>query len=109
MSILTQESRIIMAMEAIQTSRKRMSRRAAAKLYDVPETTLRDRITSRPARQDVRPNRYKLTNLEEEVLIQYILDLDSRGFAPWLDGVEDIANLLLKSRRRDPVGKLWAY
>ena len=45
MSILTQESRIIMAMEAIQTSRKRMSCRAAAKLYNVPETTLRDRIT----------------------------------------------------------------
>ena len=106
MSILTQESRIIMAMEAIQTSRKRMSRRAAAKLYDVPETTLRDRITGRPARQDVRPNRHKLTNLEEEVLIQYILDLDSRGFAPRLDGVEDIANLLLKSYGRDPIGKL---
>ena len=82
MSILTQESCIIMAMEAIQTSRKRMSRWAAAKLYDVPETTLRDRITGRPAQQDVRPNRHKLTNLEEEVLIQYILNLDSRGFAP---------------------------
>ena len=106
MSILTQESRIIMAMEAIQTSRKRISRRATAKLYDVPETTLRDQITGRPARQDVRPNRHKLTNLEEEVLIQYILDLDLRGFAPQLDGVEDIANLLLKSRGRDPVGKL---
>jgi len=44
MSILTQESRIIMAMEAIQTSRKRMSCWAAAKLYDVPETTLHDQI-----------------------------------------------------------------
>ena len=50
-----------------------------------------------------------MTNLEEEVLIQYILDLDLRGFAPWLDGVEDMANLLLKSRGRDPVRKLWAY
>jgi hypothetical protein len=83
-----------------------MSRRAAAKLYNVPETTLRDWITSRPARQDICPNRYKLTDLEEEVLIQYILDLDSRGFAPWLDSVEDIVNYLLDSYRRDHVGKL---
>jgi len=50
-----------------------------------------------------------LTDIEEGVLIRYILDLDSRGFAPQLDGVEDMANLLLKSRRRDPVGKLWAH
>jgi hypothetical protein len=69
-------------MEAIQTSRKRMSRWATVKLYNVPETILRDRITSRPARKDVYPNCYKLTNLEEEVLIRYILNLDSRGFMP---------------------------
>ena len=49
MSILTQESRIIMAMEAIQTSRKRMSHWAAVKLYDVPETTLHDQIAGQPA------------------------------------------------------------
>ena len=56
-SILTQESRIIIAIEAIQTSRKWMSRRAAAKLYDVFETTLCNRITGRPARQILRPGR----------------------------------------------------
>jgi helix-turn-helix, Psq domain len=50
MSILTQESCIIIAIEAIQTSRKRMSRQAAAKLYDVRETTLRDQIAGRPTR-----------------------------------------------------------
>jgi len=103
---LTQESRIIIAIEAIQTSKKRMSRQAAAKLYNIPETILRARITSRPPRSEKRPNCYKLTDLEEEVLIRYILDLDSRGFAPQLNSIEDIANLLLKSRGRDPVRKL---
>ena len=106
MPVLTQESRIIMAMEAIQTSKKRMSRWAAAKLYDVLETTLRARITGRPPRPEERPNCHKLTDLEEEVLIRYILDLDSRGFAPRLEGVENMANFLLESRGRDPVGKL---
>lgn len=39
-----QEARILMAIEAIQKS-KRMSRWAAAKLYNVPETTLRAQMT----------------------------------------------------------------
>lgn len=43
-----------MAIEAIQTSKK-MSRRAATKLYNVPETILRDRMAGRPSRLDTRP------------------------------------------------------
>jgi Tc5 transposase DNA-binding domain len=50
-----------------------------------------------------------LTKLEEEVIVQYILDMDERGFAPRLAGVEDIANYILESRRAQRVGKLWAY
>jgi hypothetical protein len=45
MSVLTQEARIIMAMEAIQTSTKKLSCQAAAKRYEVPQTTLRARMT----------------------------------------------------------------
>ena len=41
MQIQTQEAQIIMAMEAIQTT-KRMNPRAAAKVYNVLEQTLRD-------------------------------------------------------------------
>jgi hypothetical protein len=48
----------------------------------------------------------KLTELEEEVIVQYILDLDSRGFAPRLAGVEDIVNYLLETRGGKRVGKL---
>jgi hypothetical protein len=40
MPVLTQESRIIIAIETIQTSKKQMSRRAATKLYDIPKTIL---------------------------------------------------------------------
>ncbi|EDN98547.1 hypothetical protein SS1G_13406 [Sclerotinia sclerotiorum 1980 UF-70] len=50
-----------------------------------------------------------MTDLEEEVLIQYIIDMDERGFAPKLSGVEDMANYILESRRAKKVGKLWAY
>ncbi|ESZ98945.1 hypothetical protein SBOR_0603 [Sclerotinia borealis F-4128] len=36
--------------------------------------------------------------MEEEVLIQYIIDMDNRGFAPKLSGMEDMANYILESR-----------
>ena len=81
MEIQTQEARIILAIEAIRTSKK-LSYRSAATIYKVPKTTLRHRITSLSARNDTRPNRHKLSELEEGVIIRYILDLDSRGFAP---------------------------
>ena len=53
-----------------------------------------------------RPANHKLTELEEEVIVRHILDMDTRGFAPQLAGVEDIANYLLKSRRAQRIGKL---
>lgn len=43
------------------------------------------------------------------MIVQYILDLDTRGFAPRLAGVEDIANHILDSRGAQRVGKLWAH
>jgi hypothetical protein len=35
------------------------------------------------------PNSIKLTAREEEVIVQHILKLDSRGFAPRLAAVKD--------------------
>jgi hypothetical protein len=39
------------------------------------------------------------------MIVRYILDLDSRGFAPRLVSIKDIANLLLESRGVLYVGK----
>jgi hypothetical protein len=49
-----------------------------------------------------------LTDLEESVIVQYILNLDSRGFPPRLSGVEDMANRLLAERDAGRVGINWA-
>ena len=86
MPIQDQESRIILALEAIRSSKK-ISISQAATLYSVPKTTLRDRKNGKPSRGDLRPNCLVLDDLEEEVLCKYILDLDDRGFAPGLAGV----------------------
>ena len=104
MEIQTQEARIILAIEAIRLSRK-ISKRSIAKIYKVLYTTLSDRIAGRTYRPESKANCYKLNDLEEETIIRYILDLDSRGFTPRLAGVEDIANLLLESRGAPRVGK----
>jgi hypothetical protein len=52
-------------------------------------------------------NGYKLTLSEEHTIIQYILDLDTRGFALRLSEVADIADKLLTTRGQETVRKNW--
>ena len=104
MTALSKESQIILAIEALKWDPK-LSRRKAASIYNVAETTLRARMNSRILRCDYRPKTHKLTAIEEEVIVKYILDLDTRGFSPWLTSVEDMANLLLAERVSGRVGK----
>jgi hypothetical protein len=105
MEIQTKEARIILAIEAIRLS-KTINTRTAAKLYRVPRIIFRDRIASRTPCNEIRPNCHKLTILEEEVISRNILELDSRGFAPRLAGVENIANFILESKGAGHVSKL---
>ena len=95
METQTQEARIILAIEAIRSSKK-MNRHKAAKLYRVPYSTLTNRINGAPPRSEYRSKNHNLTELEEEVLVWHILDIDERGFAPRLAGVEDMANYILE-------------
>ncbi len=66
-------------------------------------------MNGRPSRGDIRANSHKLTELEERVIVNHILDRDSRGFSPRQADVEDMANNLLKTRGAKLVGKLWAH
>jgi hypothetical protein len=62
------EARVILALEALQ-SEKKLSLRAATKLYNVPASTLRDGRAGRPAQQDSTPGVKKLTQSEEEAIV----------------------------------------
>ncbi len=104
----SKEARVILALEAIRNDEK-LSLRAAAKLYNVPESTLCSRRAGILARRDTTPNSRRLTDSEEKAIVQYILELVARSFPPRLRGVEDMANHLLRVRDTPPVGKLWAY
>jgi transcriptional regulator with XRE-family HTH domain len=104
-SVVLKESKIILAIKAIRTSKK-LSRRKAAKIYEVSFSILNDRMNSKTSLSESRPVNTNLTILEEEVIIRNILDIDSRGFIPRLASIEDIVNYILKSRERKRVSKL---
>ena len=55
------------------------------------------------------PNLIKLTVTEEEAIKQYILKLDSRGFAPLLNTVQKMANKLLAEQWRDLIDINWPH
>ena len=64
-------------------------------------------MKGRTAKADSRTVAQNLTASEEEVLVRYILDLDSRGLSPSIDGVREMADQILGARSVRRVGKLW--
>lgn len=56
---------------------------------------------------DSRPATPNLTEIEEDVDVQYISNLDSRGFPLSIEDVRAMADYILASRGARRVGKLW--
>ena len=77
------------------------------KSYRVTYSTLYRRVQGTLQLNEYRPVMHKLTEIEEKVILQRIIDLDARGFSPRLSGVEEMANLILQSRGGGRVGKNW--
>ncbi|KAF2746941.1 hypothetical protein M011DRAFT_71822 [Sporormia fimetaria CBS 119925] len=75
------EAQIQLALQAMQKDASLTVRRAA-KLYNVPRSTLSARRAGKAPRRDCRPTVTRLTVTEEEVIVRHILELDSRGFFP---------------------------
>lgn len=106
-----QEGRILLAIQAIK-KQEIATITLAARTFNVPRSTLRDRISGRTERTTTRANSYKLTEIEEETLRKWILSLDDRGAAPRPATVRDTANILLEARGTIPVqtvGEKWVY
>jgi DDE superfamily endonuclease len=101
------EDQIILALKAIKRDPK-LSFRAAAKIYSVDPMKLSRRQRGQRPRRDMAANSRKLTDLEESIIVRYVLDLDSKGFPPRYCGVEDMANQILTERDASRVGPRWA-
>ena len=91
------ETDIQLAISSLNAHQIQSNRRAAA-IFNVTRSTLQNRRNGKPARRDCQPNSRKLTEREEQVIIRYILDLDTRGFAPTYEAIRNIANKLLAAR-----------
>ena len=107
--LANQEGRILLALDDIKNGRNK-SLRAAARLYDIPFSTLQRRATGGSPRADSYHQRYKLSELEEDSLVKWILSLDARGAAPRPSTIREMADILLASRGESPsptVGVNW--
>jgi hypothetical protein len=106
-----QEGRILLAIQAIK-NQEISSIRETARQFNVPRSTLQDRLHGHQNRAIVRANSHKLTEVEEETLQKWILSLDDRGAAPRPTTVRENANHLLEARGTTPgqtVGEKWVY
>ena len=99
---IEQEGRIILAIQAIK-NQEISSIREAAHHFQVPRSTLQRRLTGDVFRPESRANNHKLSQTEEESLVQWILSMDSRGAAPRPTAVREMADLLLAARGSTPV------
>ena len=80
-NLFQQEGKIDLALQAYLSGEIQSIPRAAA-AFNVQHQRLYDRLHGITFRPETRPNCLKLTATEEQTIVRYILDLDSRGFAP---------------------------
>jgi hypothetical protein len=103
-SISSDEARLVIVIKAIQGPTQ-LSIRSASRIYNVKRSTLQDRLSERCIQRDTQANSKILTQLEEQSIVEYVLDLTTRSFPPRLSSIEDITNQLLASRNDKQIGK----
>ena len=94
MSQPSKEARLLLAVQAFQRNPKKKLR-VLTRYYTMPYSTLQKRVQGQLPLSERRLAMHKLTEIEEKVILQRVIDLDTRGFSPRLSGVEEIANLIL--------------
>ncbi|RFU34410.1 hypothetical protein B7463_g1948, partial [Scytalidium lignicola] len=92
-----QEGRILLAINAIKTQ-KITSIRKAAYAFDVPASTLHARLHNRVQQLTTYTKSYRMSQLEEESLVQWIFSMGKRGLPPRPSGVQSMANILIAER-----------
>ena len=98
----SKEARILLAIEALRSNSK-LSVYKAATIYNILSSSLHDRMNSKTTKAEIQQKNRLLSELEEKVLLEYIIDLDNQGFSSKIESVEDIANYIFKKR---PISKL---
>jgi transposase len=95
--IASNEGRMSLATAAIQRGQIQ-SGRAAAKCYNVPNSTLNTRLHGIQPKQGSRAKNRKLSEHEEEVLVSWVYSMEQRGYPPHIINVKRMAEALITSR-----------
>jgi hypothetical protein len=103
-----QEGKILFAISALKNGEIH-SIREAARIFQVPRSTLGTRYHGVQMKAEKRANGLKLSANEEETLIKWILDLAKRGLPPRPSLVRQMANYLLSQHGNQQVGENWVY
>jgi hypothetical protein len=108
--ITHQEGRIAFAIAAIQKNQFH-SIREAARVYNVPLSTLQRRVRGIKPQRGQRSSTRKLTQIEEDILIKWILQHEKRGFPPYLIDAKAIAQRIVNNRSTvvNDIGHQWIY
>lgn len=101
------EQTIQSAIEALESG-VYTSQRAAAKAYNVPRATLMDRMKGRTTRRESHQHRQRLAPVQEQILVEWILDLDSLGYPPSHARAREMATRILRlNGDEDALGSHW--
>ena len=77
--------------------------------YNILRSILKNKIKGCINIIEYRSKDYDLIKLEDEILIQYILDIKDREFLFKLNSIENIANFILETQNTKKIEKLWTY
>jgi hypothetical protein len=105
---IEQEGRILLAISDLKNGDISTIHRAAA-IYNIPRTSLRNRLNGIQQKGEKHANGLKLSTNEEESLVKWILDLAKRGLPPRPSLVRQMANHLLSQHGNQQVGERWVY
>jgi len=93
--------------------------RTIAREFNVPRSTLHDRLGGKSARNQAHEESMHLTKVEEMELVHWITKLTQRGYAPRHRTIRELAEIIRNERTRgindddiqlvnyDPIGKDW--
>ena len=93
MADISKEGRMQLALDAYKRGLY-PTKKAAAKAFDVPRSTLTTRLQGTTSRKESRANCRKLTDTEETTLSTWILDMERRGLPPRISTVRYLAQKL---------------
>ena len=62
-------------------------------------------MKSKPQHKKTHIKQHKLDPLEKQMLVQYLINQDTKKFPLRLSSLKDITNILLKSQNGQPINK----